>query len=674
MSGIFLYKKVMPKSAKRSLEETPIIPREVLFGIPDRSQVRLSPDGRFISFKGNRNGVANIYVAPREDLSKARPVTNDQGRGIQTYFWSYLPNILLYLQDEKGDENWRIYSLNIKTGGVMILTPSGKVQARMLGLSDKFPEEILVGSNERNPVYHDVYRVNLTTGKKSLTLQNDSFADFSVDHDLAIRLGVSQTQGGGLKISKRIKDNWTDLLTVGPQDALTTDILGFDKSGNILYLRSSQKRNTAALFTVNLTDNSEKLISQNPKADLEGLEIHPKEKNIQAVSYNYERQKWIILDEKIRPDFAYLQRQSAGEMLIVSRSEDDKYWIVAFIVDNGPVKYYLYEREKRKAAFMFNSQTNLEKYSLANSYPLIIKSRDGLDLVCYLTLPPYHDAGNASTDTAIPMVVNVHGGPWARDSWGYNPQDQWLANRGYAVLSVNYRGSTGFGKNFINAGDGQWAGKMHDDLIDAVNWAVGKKIADPNKIAIMGGSYGGFAALVGLTFTPDVFAAGVDIVGPSSLITLMENVPPYWLPQIELMKQRIGNFTTKEGREFLTQRSPLTFADKIRKPLLIGQGANDPRVKQSEADQIVEAMTKKKIPVSYILYPDEGHGFVRPENKYSFYAVAEKFLSKFIGGRVQGYENSFRNSSIQVPFGSEYLPGLKEAIQSSNNSPDQTVP
>lgn len=333
------------------------------------------------------------------------------------------------------------------------------------------------------------------------------------------------------------------------------------------------------------------------------------------------------------------------------------------MIDDGPIRYYLYDRIQKKATFLFTNQRDLEGVKLSKIHPVVIKSRDGLDLISYLTLPYWTDSDHdARPNARLPMVLFVHGGPWARDSWGYNPYHQWLANRGYAVLSVNYRGSTGFGKDFINASNLEWAGKMHDDLIDAVNWAIDQGIADKHKIAIMGGSYGGYATLVGLTFTPEVFTCGVDIVGPSNLRTLLETIPPYWKPMMDMWSTRVGDPRTEEGRKFLDSRSPLTYVDRIRKPLLIGQGANDPRVKQSESDQIVRAMQEKNIPVTYILYSDEGHGFARPENRLSFNAVAEQFLAQHLGGRAQPIGDDFQGSTIQVPSGADQIPGLSEAL------------
>jgi dipeptidyl aminopeptidase/acylaminoacyl peptidase len=334
-------------------------------------------------------------------------------------------------------------------------------------------------------------------------------------------------------------------------------------------------------------------------------------------------------------------------MEVVSRSLDDRVWAVLYVMDNGPVRYYLYDRDQKEARFLFTNREALESAKLARMHPVVIPARDGLDLVSYLSLPRWMDEdGDGRPAAPLPMVLFVHGGPWARDSWGYHSYHQWLANRGYAVLSVNYRGSTGFGKSFINAGNLEWAGKMHDDLLDSVEWAVREGVAARDRIAIMGGSYGGYATLVGLTFTPDVFACGVDIVGPSNIQTLLETIPPYWAPMMKVFTTRVGDHRTEEGREFLASRSPITFVERISKPLLIGQGANDPRVKQSEADQIVEAMRAKSIPVTYVLYPDEGHGFARPENRLSFNAVTDEFLGAHLGGRVEPVGDDFEGSSL----------------------------
>ncbi len=641
-----------------------LIPRKVLFGNPERASPRISPDGKKISYLAPLDGVLNVWVGSADDPKSAKPVTKDTGRGIHIYFWAYTNKHILYLQDAKGDENWRVHSVDLGTGQEKDLTPLEGVNAQVQDVSFKFPDEILIGLNDRNPKFHDIYKVNIVTGEKGLLEKNDGFMEFVTDDDYKIRFAMRFTHRGENEILKSANNgSWELFAKIAMEDTLTTFPLGFDKTGRILYMVDSRGRDTGALAAVDLGTGDRILMAQDARADFDDALIHPTEKNIQAAIFTYERKQWQVLDKSIEKDLAYLGNVSPGDMEVASRTLDDKHWLVAYIIDNGPVRFYRYDREKKEAFFLFTNRKDLEGLPLARMHSVIIKARDGLPMVSYLTLPPETDIhGRARPEKPLPMVLYVHGGPWARDEWGYDPHHQWLANRGYAVLSVNFRGSTGFGKKFLNAGNMEWAGKMHDDIVDAAKWAVKKGIADPERIAIMGGSYGGFATLVGMTMTPDQFACGVDIVGPSNLITLLNTIPPYWTPGIELFKKRVGDHTKEEGRAFLIKRSPLSYADRIKRPLLIGQGANDPRVKQNESDQIVRAMQEKNIPVTYVLYPDEGHGFVRPENQMSFNAVTEAFLSDCLGGRYEPIGDDFRGSSITIPVGKEHIPRLEEAL------------
>ncbi len=658
------------EARQRELELPPLIPRKVLFGNPERAAARISADGKRISFLAPVEGVLNIWVAPTDQIDQAKPITHDRDRGIRRYFWAYTNEHLVYLQDAKGDENWHVYRVNVESGETKDLTPIEGVQAQIEGVSEKFPEEILVGLNDRNPQLHDMYRVNIKTGERELVQENPGFAALMADDDYNVRFGLDFTpQGGQVLLKPDGEGGWEEFIEVGPLDAMTTSPIGFNKTGEVLYFIDSRGRNTSALTEMVIETGKQTLIADNPKADAGGVLMHPTEKNIQAVAFTYLRRQWVILDDAIRADLEYLGTVEDGEFEITSRTLDDKHWTVAYIIDDGAVQFYHYDRENKKAHFLFSSQSDLQQYELANMHPIVIEARDGLNLPSYLTLPPGSDPdGDQTPEQPLPLVLDVHGGPWARDGWGYNPTHQWLANRGYAVLSVNFRGSTGFGKDFINAANREWAGKMHDDLLDAVNWAVGQGVADQDRVAIMGGSYGGYATLVGLTFTPEVFACGVDIVGPSSLITLLENVPPYWMPFMPVMKDRVGDWTTEEGRKELLARSPLNYVEKIERPLLIGQGANDPRVKQSEADQIVEAMQKHGIPVTYVLYPDEGHGFARPENSMSFNAVVEAFLAEHLGGRFEPVGEDFAGSSIEIVTGAAGVPGLVDALEAQTNA------
>ncbi|MCE5208113.1 MAG: S9 family peptidase [Chloroflexi bacterium] len=640
-----------------------LIPRKLLFDNPDRAAVRISPDGTRISYLAPVDGVLNVWVAPLENPQAARPVTKDTARGIRMYFWAFTNRHILYLQDKAGDENWRLYSVNLDSGEIKDLSPLENIQVQVLEISPQFPNEILAGINDRDPQLHDIYRIHIDTGQRTLIEENtQGFASYMADEDFRIRFGMNMKADGSSDLYKKTESGWELVFNIPMEDTLSTNPVAFDKSGQVLYLIDSRGRNTSALFMLDLNTGVQTLISEHPLSDVNDVMIHPEQKILLAAAFYYEKKEWQVLDESVAADLAYLETVAHGNGEVVSWTRDITKWIVAYTLDNGPITYDLYDRAARKAQFLFTNRKALEGVKLSSMHPVIIEARDGLKLVNYYTLPPEYE-GMEKPDQPLPLVLYVHGGPWGRDEWGYNPHHQLLANRGYAVLSVNFRASTGFGKEHLNAGNLEWAAKMHDDLIDSVAWAVKEGLADPARIAIMGGSYGGYATLVGLTFTPDTFACGVDIVGPSNLITLINSVPPYWMPTIELFAKRMGDHRTEEGRAFLKSRSPLTYVDRIKKPLLIGQGANDPRVNKTESDQIINAMQEKNIPVTYILYPDEGHGFARPENNISFFAVAEAFLAEHLGGRYEPIGDAFSGSSIQVLVDTTVVPGLAAQLK-----------
>jgi dipeptidyl aminopeptidase/acylaminoacyl peptidase len=665
-------------AAAQAAKPVRLIPRQVLFGNPERAAGRLSPDGQYLSFLAPVDGVLNIWVGPAGDPKAARPITKDTKRGIRDYFWAYTNRHIVYLQDKDGDENWRVYCVTLNgpspspagrgAGGegavaVKDLTPLEGVQARIQEVSYLHPDEILIGLNDRNKQLHDIYRVNLETGKRELLLENKGFLAILTDEHFTVRLGITFSPLGGLVVVKFGSDgSFEPFMNIAPDDALTTSPAGFDKSGENAYLISSQGRNTAALLTMNLATKETKVLAEDARVDIGGVMMHPAEKTIQAYATNYERTEWHALDPAVGKDLERLRKVADGDPEVVSRTLDDSQWLVVFMADDGPVRYYRYDRKTHKAKFLFTVKRALEKAPLVKMHPVVIKSRDGLDLVSYVTLPKGSDPdGNARPSAPLPTVLWIHGGPWFRDSWGLNPVHQWLANRGYAVLSVNYRGSTGFGKSFINAANQEWGRKMHDDVLDAVKWAIAEKIADPKRIAMTGGSYGGYETLVSMTMSPEVFACGVDLVGISNLVTWLQHIPEYWIPIMPLLKDRVGDVSTDEGKALLMERSPISYADKIARPLLIGQGKNDPRVPQQESDQLVKAMQDHKIPVTYLLYSDEGHGFARPENSLSFWAVEEAFLAKHLGGRYEPIGKDFEGSTIQVLAGADQVPGLTEA-------------
>ena len=596
----------------------------------------------------------NIFVGKSNEASSAKVVTNDKKRGIRNYFWAYNNKNIIYLQDNEGDENFYLHVLDIETLNDFVVKTDSKTKTQIIKTSQKYPDEIIIGLNDRRKDLFDLYKLNIKTHKKELIYQNDNFISFQLDDDYSIIFSYVTDQDGGLKVFYK-----NDIyINIPHSDAKTTEIIGLVPHKGHAYFLDSRGRDKASLFLLDIDKKKQHLLFEPSNADISNIILHPKTKSLQAINVNYKLDHYHTningkaLDQDFEKDFKLLKNKFLDVNIhITSRSLNDNKWIVLIEYDYKSAEYYLFTRSTNRYQLLFKNRLGLDAYNLNKMEPVIIKSRDGLELISYLT------RSNTKNQSELPMVLYVHGGPNARDVWGYNPVHQWLSNRGYSVLSINYRGSTGFGKNFINAGDGEWAAKMHDDLIDAVNWAVDNGIANKDKIAIMGGSYGGYATLVGLTFTPDIFACGIDIVGPSNLITLAKSIPEYWKPFLKDLLIKIGGDPdTEEGEQILQHKSPLFFADKINKPLLIGQGANDPRVKQNESDQIVKYMKKKNIPVTYILYPDEGHGFQRPENKLSFFAIAEGFLSKHLGGKYESIADNFCGSSIKIIEGKNHLP------------------
>ncbi|MFN7209988.1 MAG: alpha/beta fold hydrolase [Aggregatilineales bacterium] len=646
------------------MTERRLIPRKLLFGNPTRALAKLSPDGRYLSYLAPLDGVLNLWVAPTSDLAAAKPITAERLRNIRFYEWAYTSRHLLYMQDANGDENWHVICAEVESGAQRDLTPIEGVNAYISALSHLLPDEALIALNDRAPQLHDLYRVNLLTGERTRVLENPGFADIVTDKHFNVRLALAPQADGSFDVLQPDgQGGWSAWSHIPHEDSTTTQLFGFSADGETLYLADSRGRDTGALFAIDMRSGAQSLLAEDARADLSKIAVHPTEQRPQAAGFTYDVLRWQILDSAVAEDFAYLQTLSRGELEIVSRTLDDSRWLVAYNLDDAPIPFYLYDRSAKRADLLFTNRPELEGIPLTKMHPVIIPARDGLPLVSYLSLPKGSDAQQAGKpDSPLPMVLLVHGGPWWRDFWGYNPYHQLLADRGYAVLSVNFRGSTGFGKAFVNAGDGEWAGKMHEDLLDAVEWAIQQGIAQRDKVAIMGGSYGGYATLVGLTFTPEVFACGVDLVGPSNLVTLLQSVPPYWQPMIAMMRKRIGDETTDEGRAFLESRSPLSRADQIRRPLLIGQGANDPRVKQAESDQIVRAMQEKGIPVTYVLYSDEGHGFAREVNTLSFVALSEAFLSAHLGGACEPLGEALSASSAQIVTGAEGVPNLPAAL------------
>ena len=642
-----------------------LIPRDVLFGSPDKASPQLSPSGDRIAFLAPVDGVLNVWVAPIGELESARPITHDTGSGVFQYFWAQDGSALLYLKDHEGDENHHLYRLDPKSGEVQDLTPIDGVRAQIAGVSSRRKDTVLIGLNDRNPGLHDLVEIEIATGKRTRIEENPGYFGYLADEDYRVRLAIAPNQEGGFDVLKKGVDGAFEPWTSVPyEDTFTSGPAGIDFDGRTVYMTDSRGRNTAALLAIDLDTGEETLLAHDARADIESIGQDPKTGKVRTVTINYDRRHTTVLDPAVEADFTYLESVTDGEVQLLGTTLDDRLWVVGYMMDDGPYRYYLYDRDARNATLLFTNRSGLDDYELAKMHTPIVKSRDGLDMVCYLSLPPSSDPdGDGVPSEPLPMILQPHGGPWYRDVWGYNPYHQWAANRGYAILNVEFRGSTGFGKDFINASNGEWGAKMHDDLLDAVDWAVQRGIADRDKVAIMGGSYGGYACLWGMTRTPDVFACGIDIFGVSSLVTMLESFPAYWGPAMEIMYKRIGDPRTEEGLAFLESRSPLTYVDAIQKPLLIAHGANDVRVTLKESDQLVEAMRGRNIPVTYCVYPNEGHlTFFHPENNISFYAIAEQFLAEHLGGSAESIGDALRGASLEVREGKDAVPGLRKAL------------
>ncbi|MEO0482235.1 MAG: S9 family peptidase [Planctomycetota bacterium] len=643
---------------------TPLIPREVLFGDPERVQVRVSPDGAFLSWLAPRDGTMNLWVAPVDDLSKATPVTEARGGGVREHFWAHTGRHIVYPLDTDGDENWRLHVADVRTGRSIDLTPFDGVQARVVGMIRDVPTRVLVGLNRRDPRLHDLYAVDVQDGSlEFIAACPPGGAGWVVDERGAPRFVIRLTPGGGAEwlAPGEGSDNWNAVFDVPAEDLITTHPVAFVPDGQELIMVDSRGRDTAALVAVDTRSFESRVIASNASSDISRVLLHPTTRAVQAVSTSRLRERWRPVDPAITADLFTLERLADGGFHVVSRTEDDRLWVVVTPNDDGPARYWLYDRTDGEATSLFSHQPELEDAPLAPMHPVVIRARDGLELVSYLTLPPHVGAtigeglgfaGGASVSTAesAPLVLLVHGGPWARDHWGYSPLHQLFANRGYAVLSVNFRGSTGFGKRFVNAGDREWGGAMQDDLVDAVHWAVESGIADPERVAIVGASFGGYASLMGLARDPGLFAAGVSLMGPSNLVSLLQSIPPYQQPLVELWRSRVGDISTSEGRAFLESRSPLTFADRITAPLLLAHGDRDPRVPRAESDAMAEALVKRGLPVTYVVFPDEGHMLSRPSNRLAFFGLVERFLAEHLGGRAEPVADDLERSSGELRF------------------------
>jgi len=622
-----------------------------LFDDADYTSLTISPDGWHLSWLAPLDGVRNLFVARIDDLASARPVTRVTDRNISLFYrWAQTNRHIIFFQDHDGDENWRASSVNIRNSAIVALSPSEGVKSFVTQIDRRFPTEVLLMHNGRDKHYFDLYRVSVMNGSSELLYVNKEYAWILADGEFQLRLGVRFAADGAAEVFERhASGTWSPFMTVPLGDIDGTELLEFSADGKTLYMLDSRGSDKAALYAMDMATKKSTLLAADDEADIMRVSFFARRPL--AARADKERARWHSVDPSAVQDLADLTAYSAGDIIFTGRSNGDRVVTAHFERDTESGEYVLLDRETRKVRPLFKQRKALAGLPLRPLEPVTFPARDGLRLNGYLTRP--HE-----TSDRLPLVLVIHGGPYARDTWGFNSVHQWLANRGYAVLSVNYRGSTGYGKAFVTAADHEWGGRMHDDLIDAVNWAVGQGIADPGRVGFFGGSYGGYSALMAATKTPDVFACIVDLYGISNLMTFMATIPPYWQPWFNVWKNRLGNPDTDDGRALLLERSPLNHLERATLPILIAHGLKDVRVVAAESQQMVDALKSRNAPVTYITFRDEGHGFVRPVNRLAFCAVAEAFLGKHLGGRCQPFEGDLSGSTMKVEVGAELVPGL----------------
>ncbi|HKO45495.1 MAG TPA: alpha/beta fold hydrolase [Pyrinomonadaceae bacterium] len=622
--------------------QPPLIDRELFFGDPEISGAQISPDGKFISFIKPLKGTRNIWVKKTDaPFESAKPITADTKRPIPGYFWSRDGKYILFVQDQGGDENFNVYAVNPadspasgqEVPAARNLTDAKGIRAAIYAVPRSEPDAIYIGLNDRDKAWHDLYKIKISTGEKTLVRQNtERITGWVFDLKDQLKMATRSAENGDTEVLRVDDKGFTKVYSCSVFESCGP--VRFHKDGERVYFTTNKGTGVdlTRLVLLNPMTGKEELVESDPlnRVDFGGASFSEVTEDLIFTGYNDDRQRIYWKDKSFEADYKLVQKKLPGKELSFGNStKDEQLFLVTAFSDTEPGERYLFDRKTKKLTLQYRTRERLPRTALVPMKAIRFKSSDGMEIPAYLTLPAGVPAKN------LPAIIVPHGGPWARDSWGYNSMAQFLANRGYAVLQPNFRGSTGFGKKFIDAGNKQWGDKMQDDVTWAAKYLIAEGIADPKKVAVMGGSYGGYATLAGVTFTPDLYAAAVAIVAPSNLITLLESIPPYWEPIRKLFYERMGDPNTAEGKAQLLRQSPLTHADKIKTPLLVIQGANDPRVKKRESDQIVVALRDRGFPVEYLVAPDEGHGFARPINNMAMFATAEKFLAKHLGGRFQ---------------------------------------
>lgn len=663
----------------------PLVPFEAYLLKPSYEAPKISPDGRHIVVLGQVEGVSNLMLADVATPTKLRALTQDRGRGFQshtiwdepTFRWAENGRHIFYIRDDKGDENWVLYSLDIATAKSRRLTPADGVRARGLQTSANFPDEVLFGMNDRDSAKVRYYRANAVTGEVKPVVDAAPYLIKLFDENFTERVGVAldTTTLARVIYYRERNGSWKEVNRVLVEDAEAlsanhlNDIGGatITADGRRLIAFSSQGLDTTAWVSYDLATSRREIIGLDKQVDIKKALVNPATREPEAYQRNFTTAEWVVVDPALKKDFASLTTRGLGDLDVESRSRDNRTWIVSFMRPDYPVRYFLYDRTSGNMTALGVSTPQLADLKLSPMVPVVTRSSDGFDLVSYISYPSWVKRDAAGIPTAPqPVITVIHGGPTdERAQFGFAPLLQWLTNRGYAVFVVNFRGSPGFGKAFMNAERHEWGGAMHRDVLEQVRYLVDRKIADPKRLAVFGGSYGGYETLVAMTLTPDVFACGNAVVGPSNLETFVDpkTLPPDWSP--EALFARLGDPRTEEGLELLKSRSPFNFAAQTKGRMLIVQGANDIRVPVRESEQVVDAMRKAGAPVTYLLYPDEGHGIVRSENNRSFLAISEAFFGRCLGGRyVAVTAEKLQGSSVKVPVGAEEVPGLKGALGS----------
>ncbi|MFD0850503.1 S9 family peptidase [Sphingosinicella xenopeptidilytica] len=655
----------LPEARARAeaVQQTTLVPRDELFASPTYSELQISPDGKALAFLHPLNGVLNIWVAPIDDLASAVPVTRFDNRPPDGFQWSADGRFLLILKDIGGEEHSQLWIANLEKRTVINATIDPAVQTKIVKVSARRPGEILVGMNIRDPRYRDIYRIDLATGQRTEVFRNETnYIDVIADPDFNIRMGVRGNADGSWTYF-RLDPGPSEFMSIPLVSLRNSKVFGLDAAGRLTML-DSRDGDKANLVSVDLASGKKALLAEARRADIMEPLFDEESGALLATREDPLVNEWTVRSDDVRAEFAALEAAVAGPFRIAGQTPDNARWLLLETVPNRADRYSWWDRKGRTLTPLVSMRPTLDQRALARRTPVTITSRDGLSLPSYLTLPTGAKLGaNGMPVKPAPLVLLVHGGPWLRDDLAFDPQHAWLADRGYAVLSVNFRGSSGFGSAFMAKADRKWSETMHDDLLDAVQWAIGKGVTAKDRVAVMGLSYGGYSTLVSLSFTPDTFQCGVDLAGPSNLVRLASAMPEWWTWQKPQFLNRMGDPSTPEGAADLLRRSPISRVDAISKPLLVTNGANDPRIFPDQSQEIVDALKARGKPVTYAFYPDEGHVYAKDESNISFAAIAEHFLSKCLGGKAEPYGDDLVGSQVELKTGAGFVPGLEKVLQ-----------